>query len=160
MVIKVKTTGFRELERALLDLPKSTARGTARRAMVQALQPVLSAAQGSVPRGATGNLAAGLAISSTLNKNQARSARADRVGGLLTLYVGAQSPHAHLVEFGTGPRFHKSGKFVGVSPARPFLRPAWDGNAAQVLEILSAHLRVEIEKTLARAARRAARAGG
>lgn len=150
--------GFREMDAVLQELAKGTAKGVARRAMKAALMPVLTDAQAAVPKGGTGNLAAGLSITSKLNKNQARGAKDDRADGVLTMYVGAQSPHAHLPEFGTGPRFHKSGKFVGVMPARPFLRPAWDNNSAKVLEILAAQLRVEIEKTLARAARRAAKA--
>lgn len=33
--------------------------------------------------------------------------------------------HGHLIEFGTGPRYHeKSGKYVGATPAQPFMRPA------------------------------------
>lgn len=149
--------GFKEMDEVLRELAKGTAKGVARRAMKSALTPVLEAAQAAVPKGATGNLAAGLSITSKLNKNQSRAAMADRVGGLLTMYVGARSPHSHLVEFGSGPRVHKSGKAVGAMPAQPFLRPAWDSNTDQVLTILAAELRVQIEKTLARAAKRAAR---
>ncbi|RMF11096.1 MAG: HK97 gp10 family phage protein [Alphaproteobacteria bacterium] len=36
-----------------------------------------------------------------------------------------RAPHAHLVEFGTAERFHKSGKSVGSAPAQPFLFPAY-----------------------------------
>lgn len=31
--------------------------------------------------------------------------------------------HAHLIEYGTGPRSHDSGKSVGEMAARPFMRP-------------------------------------
>lgn len=37
-----------------------------------------------------------------------------------------QAPHAHLVEFGTGPRYHASGKYVGQMPAQPFFRESID----------------------------------
>lgn len=37
-----------------------------------------------------------------------------------------RAAHAHLVEFGTGPRFHKDGSPTGQMPALPFLRPAYD----------------------------------
>ena len=38
-----------------------------------------------------------------------------------------KAPHAHLVEFGTGPRYHASGKYVGQMPAQPFFRRSIDG---------------------------------
>ena len=39
----------------------------------------------------------------------------------------AKAPHAHIVEFGTGPRYHASGKYVGQMPANPFFRRSIDG---------------------------------
>ena len=90
-------------------------------------------------------------------------ARGDRGAALLTLYVGPVdedgkgAPHAHLLEFGTGPRYHKSGKFVGAVMADPFMRPAWDQHRGQMLEKLGANIWAEIEKSLARAERAAAK---
>ncbi|MDD4986689.1 MAG: HK97 gp10 family phage protein [Dehalococcoidales bacterium] len=43
-----------------------------------------------------------------------------------------KAPHAHLVEYGTAQRHHKSGKSVGSMPARPFVRPAWDANRERI----------------------------
>ncbi len=40
--------------------------------------------------------------------------------------------HGHLVEFGTGERFHKDGTPTGAMPAAPFLLPAWRLNRARV----------------------------
>ena len=37
-----------------------------------------------------------------------------------------KAPHSHLVEFGTGPRYHASGKYVGQMPADPFFRRSID----------------------------------
>ena len=37
-----------------------------------------------------------------------------------------KAPHGHLVEFGTGPRYHASGKYVGQVPANPFFRRSID----------------------------------
>lgn len=74
--------------------------------------------------------------------------------------VGAHGRVSHLVEFGTGPRYHKSGKFVGVMPPQPFMRPAWDENKNAVLDSLAASLRDEIAKTVARANKKAAKASG
>lgn len=47
-----------------------------------------------------------------------------RNGGYI-VYI--KSPHAHLIEYGTGPRYHKSGKHVGRGPAIPFFRQALRG---------------------------------
>jgi HK97 gp10 family phage protein len=44
----------------------------------------------------------------------------------------AIAPHAHLVEYGTTERFHKSGKSVGAAKQQPFFRPAWDESKGQV----------------------------
>jgi len=44
-----------------------------------------------------------------------------------------KAPHGHLVEYGSVPRYHKSGKYVGIMPKKPFLRPAWDETKFSVL---------------------------
>jgi len=41
--------------------------------------------------------------------------------------------HAHLIEYGTAERFHKSGKSVGAIQPRPFVRPAWDTNKDRII---------------------------
>lgn len=33
---------------------------------------------------------------------------------------------AHLIEFGTAPRYQKKGRYTGAMPARPFMRPAME----------------------------------
>lgn len=49
------------------------------------------------------------------------------------------APHAHLVEFGTGPRFHKStGKYVGEMPANPFFARGRNKSRSQVAAVLPA----------------------
>ncbi len=149
--------GAAELDRALQDLAKTTAKRTARKAMGTSLEPVEAAAKALAPVGPTGNLRDSVTISHKLKPSQA--AGAPREGKhVLHMYVGASAPHAHLVEFGTGPRFHKSGKFVGVMPPNPWMRPAWDGNRDAVLAGLAAALRAEIEGVLARRAKREANA--
>jgi HK97 gp10 family phage protein len=149
--------GVAQLDKVLQEMAKTTAKRTARKAMSQALDPVLQAARDLAPVGPTGRLRDGVNVSHKLNKSQA--GEAPREGkDVLHMYVGSNSPHAHLVEFGTGPRHHKSGKYVGSMPPNPWMRPAWDGNRQAVLDGLAAALRAEIEKTLARIAKRKANA--
>lgn len=52
------------------------------------------------------------------------------------VYVGPnprQAPHAHLVEFGSGPRYTSDGQYRGEMPPAPYARPAWDEYKSQVI---------------------------
>jgi hypothetical protein len=60
--------------------------------------------------------------------------------------IAVTAPHAHLVEYGTVERFHKGGKSVGVMPANPFVRPAWDASSGQALATIRTTLSSEIAK--------------
>ena len=78
----------------------------------------------------------------------------------MQVYVGASPARtAHLKEFGTGPRKHKSGKSTGAMPADPFLRPAWEGGHRHALKEFSRLLWEGIEKAARRLAKRQAKAG-
>jgi CheY-like chemotaxis protein len=66
---------------------------------------------------------------------------------LVELYVGpGQHPQAITQEFGTS--FH---------PPQPFMRPAWDQTQRPMIEDIKRELWADIQRTAARAARRAAR---
>ena len=69
-------------------------------------------------------------------------------------------PQAMWAEFGTGERFHKSGKSVGVMRPSPYVRPAWDDHSGELVGKVAAELRQEIDKAAARVAARAARQAG
>lgn len=158
MSVKMKIEGAGDIERALAELARGTAKGVMRRSMKKALKPVKEAAEASPFT---------IAVTSKLSDRQQRDARADRARDKLTLYVGpvqedgSDAPHAHLYEFGTAPRYHrKSGKYVGAMMADPFMRPAWDANKDQVLAILKKEVWSEIEKTVERVRRKAEKAAG
>lgn len=64
--------------------------------------------------------------------------------GGLSGRVRAQHPkgaHAHLVEFGTGPRRQKNGMSTGSAPAQPFLFPAWESERPKYISELTKELR-------------------
>lgn len=151
-------TGFRDLERALAQLPRGTAKGVVRRVAKKVLEPVRDTADSY-------SEAFNIAVTSRLSPRQSGMARGDRGRSKVAMYVGpvtqdgSHAPHAHLIEFGTGPRYHRSGKFVGAVSPDPFMRPAWDAHKGDMLEELGRQMWVEIEKTLARRAARAAREG-
>lgn len=151
----LKLQGFKEMDLVLRELGFVTAKRVGQRAMTKALKPTADAANGMLPKGMPP-----VVINKKLNKSQAREFRAEDSENLQTTFVGSPSPRAHLEEFGTGLRQHRSGKSTGIMRARPFMRPAWDQTKDQVLKELGAQLRTEIEKAVARKARRAAKAGG
>lgn len=158
MSVSLKIEGAGDIERALAEMARGTAKGVMRRAMKTALEPVRDDADNSEFE---------IAVTSKLSESQQAEARADRARDRLTLYVGpvqedgSEAPHAIFPEFGTGPRFHAtSGKYVGAVMADPFMRPAWDANRAAVLAILRREVWTEIEKAVERARRKAARAAG
>lgn len=136
--------GLRELEKALADLPKSTARSAIRRALRSAAEPLVNAAQENAPK-LTGELEKSIIVGTRLTKRQARAARKE--GKYFSeIHVGTSNPAGVPQEFGT----FKEG-------AQPFMRPAWDGTKDQVLDGIKDSLAEEIEKARARLARKAAR---
>jgi HK97 gp10 family phage protein len=84
----------------------------------------------------------------------------------LAVYIGPNyrrtgkvaAPHAHFPEFGTAPRRHKTtGKFVGQTPATPFLRPAFDSMWRAVVALFAPEAEAELMRAMERARKKAAR---
>jgi len=165
----VRVEGLRDTQAALGDLSKSLARGVLRRVLAKAGKPIADRARSLAPVD-TGELRDSIAVSTKLSNPVGksefaaamrsgagvgaataalRSARRAAAGDGLSaeVYVGAGPlPQAHLVEFGSVN-----------NQAKPFLRPAWDEKRDEALTIIGNELGGEIQKTAARAARRAAR---
>lgn len=159
MAISMNVEGFRDIEKALAALPRGTAVGVVRRAMRKELAPIASMANALWP-GAQDDV---FRITSRLSSSQRGDSLAPRGRSVVNLFVGANygtggAPHAHLLEFGTGPRAHKSGKFTGQVAPMPMLGPAWQAHRSQLLEGLGARLWEEIRATQARRAAKAAKA--
>lgn len=151
----LKIEGAKELREALLELPKRIAKDAVRRALRKAADPIAQEAKSLAPV-KTGKLRDRIAVSSTLSRRQRRQRRKQ---GEVEIFIGAgPSRQAHLIEFGTGPRYQRNGKYVGQIAPRPFLRPAWEGGKRQALETFSKLLWTEIEAAAKRAARKAAKA--
>ncbi|GGF82828.1 hypothetical protein SAMN05216376_12077 [Mameliella alba] len=146
MTVKLDVKGFREIEKALAKLPASTAKGVAKRAMRAELKPVASMANALWP-GADDDV---FKVGSKVKCGQPQPKRGRSI---VNLHVGAvNKPEAHLIEWGTGPRKHESGKYVGAVAPHAMLGPAWDANRHGMLEGLGARLWDEIAKTMARRA--------
>lgn len=158
-VVQMVLVGANDLERALLELPRRLQRSTLDRALKLAAVPVHDAAVANAQSvGASGKNASKVIISTKLSRRQRRGTVKEE--GTRTVYIGVRpSPVAHLIEFGTGPRYTKAGAFRGQMPATPFLRPAWDGNWRKSLDDFGTILGTEIERSATRLARRNAKAG-
>jgi HK97 gp10 family phage protein len=157
MVERVKIEGLKELQTALQELPKATARNVMRRILKARGKPIAEAARKHVPVD-QGDLKDSIAVSTTLSKRQKRMHRKPDKDDV-EVYVGpGPHPQAHWLEFGTDERTHASGKSVGDVPKKPFMRPAWDSQRRGLLVGIKTDLWAEIKKAADRLARKAAKA--
>lgn len=162
-IVSFRMEGLRELDQALGELPKATAKNVLVRTLLAAGRPMQQQAQALAPArpagapqktyvksGAVrvrrpGTLKALVQIGTRLTPRQARAARQDGKD-FAEVYVGTRDPIARLDEFGTAD-----------APAHPFLRPAFEANKHQALETIRTVLGGEIEKAVQRLARKAVR---
>lgn len=143
----VQLEGFRELERALKELPKNTGRNVLRRVGKGALEPLAVKARGMAPVD-DGKLRDAIMVSEKRTKRVARANRFDRNTGV-EISMGPVSGdgvlnYATFVEFGTND-----------TRADPFMRPAWEGGKQAVLEYIKENLGNEIDKAAKRLAKKA-----
>lgn len=146
--MKMRIEGLKQVDEALKDLPKATAKGVVRRVLRRRAEPMAMLTARLAPVD-TSDLANSIEITTRLTPRQRRYQRSkgDNIGAdAVVLYVGSSSPVAHLQEFGT--RHHA---------AQPFMRPAFEQLKYRVLDGIQKDLMNEIEKAKARQARKAAR---
>lgn len=156
-LVRMRLHGAKELEAALRNLPKRVGKAAVRRALVKAGTPVAQDAASRVSA-VKPALEPAVAVKTTLSRRQRRGRR--KIPGAVEAFIGVTAAGrgvAHLIEFGTGPRHHKSGKSTGQMPARPFMRPAWESGKHKVLDDFARLLWVEIEKAAKRLAKKATR---
>lgn len=139
----IEVEGLSDLEEALKELPRATARNVLLRTLKDASQVIADAESAYAPR-LTGKLALSPSVGTKLTKRQrAQSSKESDV----EVYVGPTAhPKSIQTEFGN---VHQA--------AHPHLRPAWDGNVMKVLDTIRDTLEAEIEKARARLARKAER---
>jgi len=167
----VKVEGLKQLEDALLELPKATQGNVLKRAAVAAAADFAEYASSLAPRGSTGKLATEIkvarpriinpgtaAFASAMKEGATRAeaaaaARAanQAAGGKGRSVITSVGPtksafYGLFQEFGT--RFH---------PPKAFMRPAWDALKNSMLETIARVLGEEIEKARKRLARKAQR---
>jgi HK97 gp10 family phage protein len=122
-MVSVELIGDQELFKMLRDLAKCLPNEKVEPLMMEGAKVVAAAAKAKAPV-VTGNLKKG--IKAKLLKpisGKPRSAAAV-----------SNAPHAYLVEYGSGPRTQKNGRYTGRMPANPYFRPAVDAHYRSVTE--------------------------
>jgi len=146
--VTVKVEGLRELDAALGNLPKATAKNVLRRILRQAAQPIADDYREGVDV-QSGALRDSIGVGTQLTKRQAAAARKEGKS-FVEVYAGAgDDPAAHLEEFGSRNNTPNGA-----------LRTSWDKNQERALDIVAKGLGGEIEKAAARLAKKAAKAAG
>lgn len=157
--------GVKELLAMFDQLPTVSMQKTVvRNALTKSCAPIVEAARASVPV-VTGNLRDSIHVSRSLKPSQRSTGYYDR--STVTVYVGSDAPHAHLVEFGTVKRVLEKPRIVtingrtvtitqtGMVSPQPFLRTAWDATKRQALGMFADQMRDQIYKAARRLAKRA-----
>lgn len=138
-----KIEGLAELDEALTELPKATARNVLLRTLKKQGEPIRADGERNAPKD-KGGLKASYMVGTKLSRRQkAKNKKESDV----EVYVGP-GPAAKGVqtEFGNA---HQA--------PHPHLRPAFDGNVSRVLDGIRDDLAAEIDKTVQRLAKKAAR---
>ncbi len=144
----VRIEGLKELDRALADLPKSTAKRVTRGILLEAGEPLAQEARVREPK-LDMHLYENTDVGTKLTRRQAGLHKSGGNKDFAEAFVGTSDPAGVQQEFGNE---HNA--------AQPFLRPAWDAKQDQVLFIISHRLWVAIETAAARLARRLVRRNG
>lgn len=146
--MKLEITGIEELEKNFKRLEEMTTQRKAlsaiERGFKNAAKPMLNKAKQYAPY-KTGGLEGSIKITNTI-PGSTRKAK-----GEIRFYVRSTAPHAHIIEYGTGPRYHADGKYVGSSPPDPFLRPAFEEEWKTALEGLESEIAAAIKKAIVKA---------
>lgn len=169
-VINFKLTGFAELETQLINLGRKKAKKVVRLAVAAAGRPVAKAAKAKVPV-RFGNLkkSIGSKVKSFLQGTYVVIGPRKGYGMVVDGVYNDPAKYAHLVEYGAAPHditienkkalhwldptFGEA--FAGVvhhpgSPAQPFMRPAFDSQKDNALNILKTKLAEGIEREAAK----------
>lgn len=166
----LQTHGFKDLNTSLGLLRQAAGKAALNRGLAKAAAPLVSKMQAAAPvkegdlrrniiaskksrkgMGDAGKAAFAAALRAGASRSQASSALRDAYrenGGkpaalLFVGVAGGPASVAHLFEFGSSHQ-----------PAMPYMRPTWDADQGPMLDRLRALLKVEIDKSIARATKR------
>jgi HK97 gp10 family phage protein len=143
--MKVKIEGLKELDRALGQLPKATAKAALRQVLRDAAEPMARAARQMAPKDEY-HLYESIDVSTKLNQRQRALHREENKPTFQEMFMGTNDPAGVQQEFGNERH-----------TAQPFMRPAWDTEKVPTLNRIANSLWLRIEQAAQRLARRAAR---
>lgn len=143
----VRISGLKELDRALGQLPKSTAKSVLRRTLKEAAEPMAQTARGMAPV-EEHHLVESIDVSTKLNRRQRRLHKKNNAKTFQDMFVGTNNPAGVQQEFGNDRH-----------PAQPFMRPAFDQEKKPTLDRIANSLWHEIDKSAKRLARKQAKKG-
>jgi HK97 gp10 family phage protein len=130
-----KIEGLRELDRALAELPKATAKNVLRRTLNKAAKPVDDEASANAPHD-TGKLEKSVIVGTQLTRSQRSSAfRPSSGSGYVEVHIGTGLGRGIFTEFGTFK-----------DPAQMWFTRSWESTQDRALEIIKTDLGSEIEK--------------
>lgn len=144
--VTVRLHGFKELDRALGQLPKATAKNVMKRTLMKAAKPVDDAASANAPKD-TGKLETSVIIGTRLTRSQVRG-NAERFGinYYAEVHIGTALGRGMFTNFGTFK-----------DPPQLWFDRAWASTQHQALSIIAKELGAEIEKAAKRYAKKLAK---
>jgi HK97 gp10 family phage protein len=141
----MKLDGFAELDKALGNLPKATAKNVLRRTLKKAADPVDQEASAAAPF-LTGGLEKSVIIGARLTRSQRSSARLATSNYYAEIHIGTSDPKGMWHNFGTFK-----------DPPTHWFDNAWTATKDQALNIIKVELKGEIEKAAKRYAKKLAK---
>lgn len=175
--VRVKVEGLKELDAALGELSKGAARGTLRRALIKAAEPMRAAAVRNAPED-KGDLKRSIIVTSKIDNKAGKAEYAAVMRGGGSKSQASQALRDARRAKGIGESFAevfmgpaKSGKKNAIKamvqefgskhqPGQPYMRPAFDAEAQNVVNGIKGELSAEIEKSVKRARARALKKAG
>lgn len=140
---KFKVEGLRELEKALIELPKATAKSVVRRGLMDAAGSFVTSIAARAPR-FSGRLSASAGAGTKLSKRQRSLHKKESA---VEVYAGFGSlPQAITEEFGTANQ-----------APRPTVTPEWEAQKRPMLDSIKDFLAERIEQAAKRLAKKRAR---
>ena len=142
--------GFKELDRALGELPKSTGKNVLKRVAIKAMKRMEDGMAQRAPRD-DGTLANSMRTQAVKATRQRGQTRFDARNGVEV--ITGPAPEGRMDRANAG--FQEFGTVK--MPAQPYMRPAADYEAEGVIEVLKDELATQIDKAVTRIQRKAAR---
>lgn len=176
MADQIGVSGLTELRQTLLkDLPQALQGKASQAALAKAARPIVNTAKQLAPtrkaRGFVGPMPLGKTLAGRLRKSIYSYRNRESTRTYESRYIGvrARAFYWRFIEFGRSiitrakgvlgtPSKGWFGKVVQATPARPFMRPAFEQNANRAIEIYARELKPAIAKVAAKANARAVRA--